>query len=168
MPLVTRIILGKINGLYGVRGWVKVYAYTKPSANILTYQPWWLEQRQQWRQVQVAEGKVHGKGVIARLENINDRDAAAKLLGATIAVERMQLPPTDKDEYYWSDLEGMTVVTQQGITLGTVDYLLETGNHDVLVIKNTEQEHLIPFIGQYVLDVSLEQRLINVDWDTDF
>ena len=116
----------------------------------------------------VCEGKAHGKGIIARLDSIHDRDEATRLIGADIAVDREQLPQTAGDEYYWTDLIGLTVINREGITLGQVDYLLETGANDVLVIKG-ERERLIPFVLSHtVLDIDLVQRVLQVDWDVDF
>ncbi len=163
-----RVILGRISGFYGVRGWVKVFSYTKPIANILNYSSWQLCQHERWQTVSLCEGKIHGKGIIARLDSIHDRDEAARLLGADIAVEREQLPSTYNGEYYWADLIGLTVVNHEGVTLGQVDHLLETGANDVLVVKG-ERERLIPFLPEHViLDVDLVQHLLHVDWDADF
>lgn len=163
-----RIIIGRINGIYGVRGWVKVYSYTRPIENILSYSPWQLYQHKQWQTVKVSEGKPHGKGIIVRLETCQTREQAALLLGSKIAIARDQLPPTEDDEYYWSDLIGLNVINQDGIAFGTVDYLIETGSNDVLVVKG-ERERLIPFImHDFVIQVDLQQQRILVDWDAEF
>ena len=83
-------------------------------------------------------------------------------------MRRKQLPAAQPGEYYWSDLQGLEVVTLQGESLGTVDHLLETGANDVLVVTG-ERERLIPFVlGQVVDDVDLERGEIRVDWDRDF
>lgn len=164
----ARILLGRISSLYGVRGWVKVFSYTSPIINILNYSPWQLYQQGQWQTVSVCEGKAHSKGIIARLESSHDCDNASRLLGADIAINRDQLPHTPEGEYYWVDLIGLTVINREGITLGQVDHLLETGANDVLVLKG-ERERLIPFVlNSVVLDIDLAQRVLRVDWDADF
>lgn len=166
--MITRVSIGRINGLYGVRGWIKVFSYARPITNILNYSPWQLYQHGQWQTVSLSEGKAHGKGIIARFESISNRDEAARLVGSEIAVNREQLPPTPKGEYYWADLIGLTVVNREDITLGQVDHLLETGANDVLVVKG-ERERLIPFLReQVVVDVDLAQSVLRVDWDEDF
>ncbi|RKZ45698.1 MAG: ribosome maturation factor RimM [Candidatus Parabeggiatoa sp. nov. 3] len=165
---MTRMMLGRISGLYGVRGWLKVFSYTRPITNILNYSPWQLYQQGQWQTLALCEGKTHGKGIIVRLETIQDRDQAAQLQDAEIAVNRSQLPRTPESEYYWADLIGLTVVNREDITLGQVAHLLETGANDVLVLKG-ERERLIPFVqDQVILDVDLVQGIIQVDWDDDF
>jgi len=162
------IIIGQINGLYGIRGWVKIFSYTSPITNILNYSPWLVYRQGQWQTMSLCEGQAHGKGIIARLEAIHDRDEAAGLIGAEIAIEREQLLPVSADEYYWTDLKGLTVVNCEGVTLGQVDHLVETGANDVLVLKGS-RERLIPFVLEHViLEVDLTQRVIRVDWEADF
>ncbi len=163
-----RIMIGRISGLYGVRGWVKVFSYTCPIKNILNYSPWQLGKNGLWQTIAVSEGRSQGKGIIARLESIIDRDQASRFLGAEIAVERQQLPQLADGEYYWADLIGLTVINREGVTLGRVDHLLETGANDVLVVKG-ERERLIPFLLEHVvLDVDLAQSVLRVDWGVDF
>jgi 16S rRNA processing protein RimM len=164
----TRIVVGRISGVYGVKGWVKVYSHTKPLENILHYTPWQLGQHGQWREVKLAEGKPHGKGIIARVEGCEDRDAAAQFIGSEIAVTREQLPPPKKGEYYWIDLVGAQVTNQQDILLGEITAWIETGANDVMVVKGTERERLIPFlIPQVILSVDVPAKQIRVDWDAD-
>jgi len=169
MSAEKRIIIGRINGLYGIHGWVKIYSYTSPITQILEYSPWQLCLKGQWQTLSMYEGKGHGKGIIARLDSSHDRDEAARLLGADIAIFRSQLPPISEDEYYWNDLIGLTVINHHGITLGTVDHLLETaGANDILAVKGNK-EYLIPFVlERVILEVNLTQRIIRVDWDEDF
>jgi 16S rRNA processing protein RimM len=162
------VVLGRINGLYGVRGWVKVYSYTEPRDNILSYSPWLVHYQGQWREMRPIEGRSQGKGVVAHIEGFDDRDQAASLMGSDIAIRREQLPPSREGEYYWADLEGCRVVTTEGVELGTVSGLFETGANDVMVVKG-ERERLLPFIQPEVIRrVDLEQGLIEVDWDPDF
>ncbi len=160
---------GKINGVFGVKGWVKVFSFTQPRENILRYSPWLLRKNGQLSEIKVINGQRHGDAVIAELSGIADRDAAAALIGADILIDRALLPATEDGEYYWTDLVGLTVQTLDGVELGLVDHLLETGANDVLVVKNDTQERLIPFLrGQTVMDIDLNTRLMRVDWDPDF
>lgn len=151
-----------------MRGWVRVFSYTQPRENIVRYRPWYLQRGGEWEEHEVAEGRRHGKGVVARLEGCSDRDQARLLLGREISIRRAQLPEAGAGEYYWSDLEGLKVVGINGERLGTVDHLLETGAHDVLVVRG-EAECLIPFVLEEVIkEVDLETGKIRVDWDKEF
>ncbi|NOX09414.1 MAG: ribosome maturation factor RimM [Gammaproteobacteria bacterium] len=170
VPLDTDqlVVLGRISGLYGVRGWVKVFSYTEPRENILNYKPWYIRSGAHWQVVELAEGKRHGKGVVARLADCTDRDVAAGWMDKDIAIHRDQLPKTAPGEYYWSDLTGLQASTLEGVALGVVDHLISTGANDVLVIKGNK-EHLVPFIqGQYVSAIDLVAGTIKVDWDPEF
>lgn len=161
------IVLGRVSGLFGVKGWVKIYSYTDPKEAILEYRDCQLAREGGWADAVIAEGQPHGKAIVARFEGVSDRDAAASLVGCEIAVPRSDLPPAGDGRYYWSDLEGLTVVRKDGTTLGVVSHLLETGAHDVMVVKG-EGEILIPFVpSEFILGVDLDKREIVVDWDWD-
>ena len=165
--LTQPVILGRVVGLVGVKGWIKVYSYTEPREAVLDYKDWLLGRDGNWRRAELAEGKRHGKAIVARLEGIDDRDAATELLGSDIGVDRDALPEPEEGHYYWADLEGLTVVHTDGTELGKVSYLMATGVHDVLVVDGTA-ERLIPFVpGQVILDVDLAAGVIRVDWEWD-
>ena len=162
------VIVGRISGLFGVRGWIKVHSFTDPREAILDYRDWLIESGDDWKPIAVAEGKPHGKTIIARLDGIDDRDVAAGFVQASIGIERSQLPETAEGEFYWSDLEGLTVRKEDGTVLGTVAHLLETGANDVLVVREADREVLVPFVqGQVVKDVDLANGVIDVDWEWD-
>lgn len=153
--------------MFGIRGWVKVYSYTDPREAVLNYRRWLLSGNDGWQEALVAEGQRHGKAIIARIEGFDDRDQAASLVGTEIGVPRDELPEAGEDRFYWSDLEGLRVLHRDGTELGRVDYLLETGTHDVLVVKG-EKERLIPFVmEEVVLGVDLARGEIEVDWEWD-
>jgi 16S rRNA processing protein RimM len=117
--------------------------------------------------VAVEDGKPHGKSVIAKLADTDDRDDALALAGTDIAVSREDLPQTGEGEYYWTDLQGMRVVQANGRPLGKVSYLMATGANDVMVV-NGDRERLIPFvIDEVILDVDLAGGVIRVDWEWD-
>jgi len=164
----SRVVVGKINGLFGVRGWVKLLSWTEPREQILSFPSWQLKLDGEWRDWKLAEGRPQGKTIVARLDGIDDRDLAVKLLGAEIAVAREQLPSLKPGEYYWADLIGLDVQLLDGRNLGKVDSMMATGANDVLVVKG-DRERLIPFIrDQVVREVDLDKGLIQVDWDPDF
>lgn len=162
------VAVGKIVGLYGVHGWVKVFSHTDPKENIFSYAPWLVQIRGEWQSTKVLSGRTQGKGLVAQLEGSGDRDQARLFIGAEIAVLKSQLPKPAAGEYYWSDLIGLEVVTLGGQALGKVDHLLDTGANDVLVVQG-ERERLIPFVrGQYVHEIDLDAGTMRVDWDPEF
>ena len=145
-----------------------MFSYTEPRDNILAYKPWLLKKGSQDSTVEVTSGQLQGKSVVAQIEGISDRDQAFALIGWDVYISHEQLPPPAKDEYYWADLIGLEVETLEGLQLGKVDSLIETGANDVLVVKG-EQELAIPFLqGQTVKSIDLAAGKMIVDWDADF
>ncbi len=162
------VVLGRVSGLFGVNGWVRVFSHTEPREGIAHYAPVFLKRRDEWQVFKIEAGRAHGAGVVLKFAGCDDRDQAAALIHSDIAVRRAQLPPPRPGEYYWADLEGLRVVTLAGVELGVVSHLLATGANDVLVVRG-ERERLLPFVqGPVVVEVNLEQRLLRVDWDPDF
>jgi len=163
------LLVGKIVGLHGVDGWVKLESYTQPRTSIFGYKPWVLTIAGGEREVDSAQGREQGKGLIGKLPGCNDRDAAARLVGATIRVRRSVLPKPKRGEIYWADLEGLDVVTTEGVALGKLSHLFATGANDVLVVRDGERERLIPYVtGQFVREVDLKAGRVTVDWDPEF
>ena len=163
------VLLGRIVGVHGVRGELKLESYTEPRMQIFRYQPWLLRSASGERTIDACQGRAQGKGLVVELPGIADRDAAAALAGAEIWVMRSVLPPPQPGEYYWSDLEGLEVVTVEGVSLGKVSHLVATGANDVLIVKDAKRERLIPFlIGQFVMKVDFEAASLTVDWDPEF
>lgn len=163
-----RISAGKISGVFGIKGWVKVFSFTDPKENILGYSPWLLRKGDFVGEFKVLTGKAQGRSVVAQLEGINDRDEAAKLQGAEIEILYSQLPEAEHGSYYWADLIGLKVITTQGVELGRVDHLMETGANDVLVVSG-DKERLIPFLQpQTVISIDLDAGILIVDWDPEF
>ena len=168
MPNQQHINVGKISGVFGIKGWVKVFSFTDVRESILNYSPWLLKKDSETKWVAVIDGNLQGKTVVAQLDGVNDRDQAASLMGWDIFITPDQLPKAAKDEYYWSDLIGLHVETDLGVQLGVVEGLLETGANDVLIVKG-DRERVIPFLqGQTIVNIDLDTGRMIVDWDPDF
>jgi 16S rRNA processing protein RimM len=165
-PPERRISVGRVAGLFGVNGWVKVYSHTRPRETILNYRPWHITVAGATRTFDILEGRQQGKGLVARIAGCDDRDTAAGLVGGEIAIDATQLPATGEREYYWADLEGLRVVNDAGVELGRVSHLFETGANDVMVVRG-ERERLIPFGSAIVKEVDLDSGVIRVDWDAE-
>jgi len=158
------LVLGRVSGAFGVRGWLKIVSETDPPEAILRYSPWYLADAAH----AVLGGRRHGRGLIAQLAGCTDRDRAAALSGAEIRIRRAQLPPSGPDEIYWADLEGLQVMTLAGVELGHVSHLLRTVANDILVVRG-ERERLLPFVwGAVVQTLDPARRELAVDWDPEF
>ncbi len=163
------VAVGRISGVHGIRGWVKVFSYTDPRENVLRYPEWWLTRGRERRLFRVRDGRS-GRTIVAALESMEDRDAAEAWIGAEIAVERSSLPDPGEGRYYWADLVGLEVRDGRGERLGRVERMLETGAHDVMVVGREQGEDLlIPFVLQEIVQaVCLKEGRIVVDWDVDW
>jgi len=161
------VVLGRVNGAFGVTGWVKVQSYTDPVDNILDYKIWQLRTRTGWSPIEVLEGRVTNKGIQARFAGVTGRDAAAELRGADIGVWRSELPQLEAGEYYWEDLLDLEAFTPGGERLGKVDHFSETPAHPLLIVKG-EREHWIPLVKGRIKSVDVAQRRVVVDWGLDW
>ena len=131
--------------------------------------------------LRVTSAREHGDGVVASVQELPDRTAAEALRGARVFVSRASFPTPDEDEFYWIDLIGLAVVNREGVALGDVIGLIDTGPHCVLRVKPVvaeasaeapaepaADERLIPFVEAYVDSVDIAGRRIVVDWGLDY
>jgi 16S rRNA processing protein RimM len=160
--------MGRVLAPFGIRGWIKVRSETDEPQSLLSYRTWRLGTSDRWCDYQVVEGRTHGASdLIAKLEGIDDRDRAAALRSASIAVPRSAFPAPAEGEYYWADLIGLVVVNREGVTLGVVEEIFATGANDVLVVRG-DRERLIPFVHTAVVAVDLAAARLEVDWGADY
>ena len=174
------VIVGKITGVYGIKGWVKVYSYTRPITGILGYKTWQFSpadgsgkpvKSEQSQTLQLIAGRQQGKGIVAQLAGYDDRDQVRVLIDQEISVPRSQLPVLPAGQYYWTDLEGLTVFGLNGEKLGRIDHIMETGANDVIVVTpaaKKAKQCLIPYIPEVVQEIDLDQGLMRVDWQLDW
>jgi 16S rRNA processing protein RimM len=169
---MRRVTLGRIAGVFGVQGWVRVRSYSDPQGNLLRYKRWYLKGPTE-REVRVVQGREQIGGLVVQLSGedgnpITDRDVAAGLIGSEIEVPRADLPRLKRGEFYWVDLVGLQVSNLQGEELGKVEYITDNGAQAVLALAG-ERERLIPFVhGPIVQSVDLKAGRIVVDWSPDW
>ena len=177
--------VGRIIGAWGVKGWFKVQAFATEPQALFSSRRWFLRPPEEPRvarpvgnaayppYLKIAESREHGEWVVARTVDVVDRSGAEALRGARVFVPRASFPTAGADEFYWVDLMGLAVVNRLDEPLGSVVGLIDTGAHSVLRVlpegaQGEAAERLIPFVAQYIDEVSLEQRRIRVDWGLDF
>ncbi|EGG93654.1 16S rRNA processing protein RimM [gamma proteobacterium IMCC1989] len=169
--------VGRITSVFGIKGWVKVHSQTEPPENIFNYQPWYLKTAHGVKPIELADWRAHGKGFVAQIVGIDDRNAAELLCPVDIAIEKDKLSALDDGEFYWHQLEGLRVISRfsnQSYDFGIVKKILPTGANDVLVVVGDEQsidqsERLIPYVpDQFVSDIDLANGVMTVDWDPEF
>ena len=158
------IVLGRIVGAHGIRGWLKVHSYTEPPDNILQHPVWTLQAAGGApREYRVRDAEFDGRWLRASLEGVEDRNAAELLGGMDIQVARTALPPAGKREYYRDDLLGFEVRNLEGVVLGSLSHYVEAPTVPVMVVRGA-REHWVPAGPPHLVRVSLERREIEVDW----
>ena len=165
---------GLIGGCYGVKGWVKIRSFTEPQENLLGYRDLFLKYNKDTLEPLIIDtGRAHGKGLIAHIRGVDDRERARDLLGKQILIDIAGLPELHNDDYYWHqlvDLKVWCISSSERTLLGEVDHLLDTGANDVLVVRPCEGsldavERLIPYrLSDVVKKVDLVDRVLEVDW----
>jgi 16S rRNA processing protein RimM len=157
------VAVGRLLGPHGVRGEIKVHYLTEQKETLLSFPNWLLgPEGGPMRGYTLVSGRSNAKGLIVRLGGIEDRDAAQALSGIDIWLLRSQLPELDQDQFYWADLIGSKVVTEDGEELGEVQHLFETGANDVMSVNYDGEERLIPFTSEVVLRVEADNKVVVV------
>ena len=164
-----KIYLGKITGVHGIKGWLKIQSFSSPPENILNYPLWIISNRGQEGFYSVEKGRKHSNKIIVKLEKIDDRTKAESLINSKIKIRRSELPKLSNESHYWSDLEGLSVLNSEEKLIGIVDSLIETGANDVMVVNTTKDKRiLIPFVMHEIIkEVSIELNYVKVDWQID-
>jgi len=163
MP-ADRVCVAKVGAPHGVRGEVRLFAYTEDPLAIARYGP--LESEDGSRTFEIASVRPAKDHLVARLRGIDDRGAAQKLRNIQLYVARSRLPKTgDAETFYHVDLIGLLATTDDGRVLGTVTAVQNFGAGDILEIKpaGTAPTMLLPFTTVTVPKVDVAQGRIVVN-----
>jgi len=170
------LVVGKITGCHGIKGWVKIHPYTEQPESFAGLGQWHLTRRGVRQAIKFDAVRLQGRGLVAHIVGVDDRTAAESYKGLEIVVPAAVLPRLPEGDFYWRELQGLQVWCHNGaekVLLGVVDYLIETGANDVLVVKACDgsvdsRERLIPYLpGSTVKCVDLEKSVIDVEWFVD-
>jgi 16S rRNA processing protein RimM len=161
--------LGRVGAPFGVKGWIHVDSYTDPPDGLLEYPQWMLRVGSGERITRkLLEGRPQGDRLVAKLEGVEDRDAASVLTGAVIEVLRAEMPALRKRQYYRADLVGLAVRNLEGVSMGNVAQFVDAPSGPVMVVKDAEgREHWVLATPQYLRRVEVDAGLIVVDWPVD-
>jgi len=171
--------VARVQGAWGIKGWFKILPHSASPEALFSCKRWFLLPPERGPKafegvalLKIKQAREHADTVVASAHEIDGRDAAEALKGARVFVPRSSFPTPGEGEYYWVDLIGMAVVNREGLALGRVTGLMETGAQQVLALGYEQdgqpRERLIPFVDAYVDRVDLEGRQIVVDWQPDY
>ncbi len=171
---MKRVVLGRIGKLHGVNGWLKLNSFTTPPENILEYPQLGAEIEQHWQDLEIDQFRQQPNGLVVHFKGFDDPDAAGQLTGIEVSVVSAELPALKTGDFYWHQLQGLTVINQRNQRFGQVEKLLATGANDVLVVVPTQdsiddRQRLIPYLaGSVVEQVDLESKILRVNWEADY
>lgn len=163
--------VGRVIDAWGIKGWIKVQPYAADPQALFSSRRWFVQQQgRRPALLRITQAQEQGELVVAAAQELPDRDAAEALKGAHVFVARSSFPTPGSDEFYWVDLIGLAVVNRDGVVLGSVAGLLDTGAHSVLRVSPCDggDERMIPFVAAYIDAVEPNERRIIVDWDLDY
>ena len=151
----TTVCLGRIVGAHGVRGIVRVQSYTADPDDLTAYGP--LSDATGTRRFALSvTGRVKGL-LLARIEGVDNRDAAEALRSTELHIARAALPPTEGEEYYHVDLLGLRAENAEGDTLGRVSAIHDHGAGPIVEIQPPDgPSTLVPFTREHVPAVDIE------------
>lgn len=167
MTASSLVSMGKVVAAFGIQGWVKIKSSSNQDS-LSHYSHLHVSINNTMQIIKVEKSFVKGGVWFVLFSGVTTRNDAEALIGSTVAIKREDFPKTSEDEYYWVDLIGLNVINKQQEILGVVDSLMETGANSVLVVKNADKTHLIPFVAVYVIDVDMQNKQIIVDWGLDY
>lgn len=151
--------VGKIVGTHGVRGLLKLFSYSGNAQSLQAAKTAFLKGKDGiLREFELTRVSSHTSGFIIGFAGFTDINQVEFLNGSELCLQESQLPPLEEDEYYWRDLLGISVITDQGVTLGTIADIFETGSSDVYVVRGGEKEYLIPAIADVVAKVDIQNK----------
>lgn len=164
---MNRILLGKFGKTHGVKGWVNVHTYTEFPEDLVSYShTWWIKVRSDWSTLTITDHMLHNGQLLVKVDTLDTPEEAKRLTNQDIYLPRDILPAPEEGEFYWVDLEGLTVIDQHANTLGTIDHLFNNGAHSIIAIRSkTAPELLLPYIKDVVVSVDLEKKEMHVKWE---
>ena len=150
-----KVLLGIIAGAHGIRGEVTLRSFTGAPGDIAAYGP--LTDKAGARQFKIRVARVTPKGVIARIQGVEDRNAAEALKGTELYVERARLPKTKEAEFYHADLVGLEARDAGGARIGAIVNVANFGAGDLLELRrdDVKETEFIPFTNANVPEVDV-------------
>ena len=164
-----KIYLGKITGVHGIKGWLKIQSFSSPPENILNYPQWIINNNGEEDFYSIEKGRKQNNKIVVKLEKIDDRNTAESLINSKIQILRSDLPKLSNENYYWSDLVGLSVLDSEEEVIGKIESLIATGANDVMVINTSKDERvLVPFVMHEIIkEVNVELNYIKIDWSIE-
>ena len=162
-PASSRLLMGRIGAAQGIRGEVRITPFTADPLALAGYGP--LETDRAGLTVTISNARLAKSVLVARIEGVSDRNAAEKLNGVGLYVERENLPPVEhEDDFYHADLIGLAARLADGTLLGEVIAVPNFGAGDLLEVRDraTGATSYFPFTRAAVPEIRLRDGFLTI------
>ena len=150
---------GKITKRHGLSGEVKVLPFSGSFENINNITKFYIEipSEKKSKVFNIKKVRIQKNTAIVKLVEVDTPEAADYLKNCLVSVNEEELSKLDENEYYWHQLIGLEVYTDNNMYIGKIDDLINNSAQELLVIKNNKKEYLIPFVEKFVLNIDFEE-----------
>lgn len=162
-PQEMYLLVGRVTKPHGLRGEVKIYAYSDDAETLLHYSTVvFVDAKGRLSPpLEVENARLQGKVVVLKINSISDRNSAEALQGMGVLVDKKDLQAIEEGEYYWFQLYDLPVFTDQGTKLGTITSIFSNGAQDIMVIHQGKNEFLIPILDSIIIEHTDEKVIIS-------
>lgn len=161
--MLEYLIIGQLTSTHGVKGEIKVSPLTDDPQRFLKLKYVYIDKKGTLEKYNVSGVKFLNNFVVLKFEGVDSIDAAEKLKGFYLKIDRANAVKLPKDSFFITDILGMLVYDENNMLLGKLLDVIHTGSNDVYIVKNDEgKEILIPALKSVVKEVSLEAGRISV------
>lgn len=155
--------IGQIVNTFGIKGMVKVKPFTENIEQFEELEKIYIKNKNGKKEYKIQEVKYHKQMILIKFEGIENPEEADLLRGSYLLINRKDAKPLEEGTYYIVDLLGLEVYTDEGVLLGKVDDIFNTGSNDIYVVKDElGKQVLLPGIDDVIKEVDLENKKITV------
>jgi len=161
-PADKFILIGKVVKAHGLRGEIKIHSFSGQPAHFNNYQRLVLVDTngRLTSALEIIKCRVTGKTAIVQLDGIDDRNQAERICSMGVLIDKTDLPNLTNNEFYYHELIGLPVQTEDGKQLGKVDNIFSNGAQEIMEIKGEGEHYLIPVVQDVIIDLDTDKIII--------
>jgi len=160
MDLIT---IGEIVKTRGLRGCMKVVSFVDTNDISAELKFVYIQNNSEQKKLyNLRKIDISGKFLFIELDSIDDVELAKTFVGCKVVIPGDMFKELPEGEYYWRDIIGLNVYTEEGKLLGQIESVFPTGSNDVYVCKGRDREILLPAIADVIKLIDIERKIMNV------
>lgn len=162
------IAFGKITKKQGLSGEVRVLPFSKDLSTFKTLKKIYIKNSPDSKPSEfiIERKRFHKNLAILKLEGIDSPESADSIVKCNVYIGEDQFSKLEENEYYWFQLIGLNVYTDENQIFGKVKDLMDNGAQEILIVENKDGEFLVPFVERFIKEASVEDSRIiirNID-----